>query len=107
MTHDQVLDGDERDKDDESDDVVPADHELTECLNHLAGSLRAFASVQQDAPGTGQIQRQAHQRQQEDETGKHGELYRAQHLNGGQQHQHRGHDAQRQQKIERKAGQRH
>ena len=65
-------------KDDESDNVVAADNKLTEGLNHLAGSGGAFAAVQQDAPGCGQIKRQSHQRQQENQAGKHRELDRPQ-----------------------------
>ena len=84
----QILNRDQCQKDDKADNVIAADHELAECLNHFACGRRAFAAVQQDAARAGQIERQPHQRQQQNETGKHRELHRAQHLDGSQQHQH-------------------
>ena len=50
VADDQILNGDERDKDDEADNVVAADHELAERLDHFSGGRGAFAAVQQDAP---------------------------------------------------------
>ena len=107
VTDHEILNGDQREKDDEADNVVAADHELAECLDHLSGGRGAFAAVQQDAPRAGQIERQAHQRQQKNEAGKYGELHRTQNLNRGEQHQHRRRDAEREQQVEHEARQRH
>ena len=66
----------------------------------------AFVAVQQNAPARGQIERQAKQRQQQEQAGKDGELRWTQDLNRGQQHEHGRGDAERQQNVEQQAGQR-
>ena len=107
VTDHEILNGDQRKKDHEADNVVAADHKLPECLDHFSGGRGAFVAMQQDAPRAGQIERQAHQRQQQDEAGEDRELHRPQNLDRGQQHQHRSRDVQRQQQVEDEARQRH
>jgi len=71
MTDDQELNGDQRQKNYEANDVVAADHELTKGFDYFSCSLCAFIPVQQDASRAGQVERQAQQGEQQDQTGKY------------------------------------
>jgi hypothetical protein len=106
MADDQKLNGDQGQEEDEADDVIPAHHELSKSLDHLAGSRSALIAMQQNAPRARQVERQAKQRKKQYQTGKNRELYRPQNLDRGKQDQYRGSDADSQQQIEHEAGQR-
>ena len=97
MTHHQVLNRDECDKDDKAYDVIAAHHKLPEGLNYLARRTGPFVAMQQNAASRRQIERQPHQRQQEDQARKHRELNRPENLNRRKQNQHRRRYADRQQ----------
>ena len=76
MVDDDVLDGDQHQEDDRADDVVAADHEVSEGLDHVAGGGGSGVAVQQDQARGGDVQRQAEQRQQQQRGGKDAELDR-------------------------------
>ena len=60
----QKLNGNQREKEDEANDVIAADHELTKRFDDFARSCCAFIAVQQNAPRAGQVERQAQQGKQ-------------------------------------------
>ncbi len=88
MADDQVLNGDQRDEDDEADDVVAADNKLSESFDDAARSRGPFTAVQQDAARRGKVERKAHQCEQKNQARKDRELDRTKNLDRGQQHQH-------------------
>ncbi len=107
VADDHVLNGDQGQKQHEADDVIAADHELPESFDDPAGCGGSLAAMQQNAAATREIERQPQQRQQQQETGKDRELHRTQDLHCREQNQDRNSDAEREQKIEDEAGQRH
>jgi hypothetical protein len=52
VAYHQILNGNESNKDDKTDDVIAAHNKLTEGLNHLARGGRSFTPMQQDAART-------------------------------------------------------
>ncbi len=64
MVDDDVLDRDQHQKDDGADDVIAADHEVPERLDHISSRRGSQIAVHQDEAGRGNIQRQTKQRQQ-------------------------------------------
>ena len=61
MGNDQELNGDQGQEEDEANDVIAANHELTKGFDHLARSRGALIAMQQNAPRAGQVERQAKQ----------------------------------------------
>ena len=107
VADDDVLDGDEGDEENESDNVVAAHDKLSKCLDHTSGGPDAFVAVEKNAAAGGQIERQAKQGEQKQQAGKDGKLRRAQDLKGGEQDQHGSGKAGGEQEIERECRQRH
>ena len=70
MTDHHVLNGDQGQEEHEADDVVSANDELAECLNHPSRGGRALTAVQQNAAAAGEIERQAQEGQQKSKLGK-------------------------------------
>ncbi len=102
-----VLDGDEGDEQNESDDVVAAHHELSESLDDASGGAGAFVAVEKNAAAGGEVERQAEEGEQKQQAGKNGKLRRAQDLQGGEQNQYGSGKAGGEQEIERERRQRH
>jgi hypothetical protein len=102
-----VLDGDEGDEENESDDVVAADDELSEGFDDASGGPGAFVAVQQNAAAGREVQRQAEQGEQKQQAGENGKLRRAQDLQRREQDQHGRGKAGGQQEIEHHGRQRH
>jgi hypothetical protein len=84
----------------EADDVISADHELAERLNHAAGRRRTLTAMQQDPAAAGQAQRETKQGQQEQQAGEHGKLHWLQNLNGHQHHEHGCGDAESEEQVQ-------
>ena len=65
MIDHHVLNGDQHQENHHADDVVAADHEISESFDHLARGARAGIAVQQDEARRRDVQRQPEQRQQQ------------------------------------------
>src|SRR5208282_536475 len=104
---DDVLDGNEGDEKNESDNVVAAHHKLTESLDDASGGAGAFVAVEKNAAAGGEVERQAEQGEQKQQAGENGKLRRAHDLKGGEQNQHGSGKAGGEQEIERECRQRH
>jgi hypothetical protein len=76
VVDDEELDRDQHQEDDDADHEVAADHELSERLDDAAGRLHALAPVQQHQACGGDVERQADEREQQQERGEHRELDR-------------------------------
>ena len=63
MADDDVLDRDQGEEQYESDDIIAADHELPEGLNHTSGRTRSFIAVQQNSAAGGKVERQPEKRE--------------------------------------------
>ena len=74
MVDDQILNRDQREEDHEAHDVVAADDELPEGLDHVACRRRAFVAVQKNAAAAGDIQRNAEQGQKQQQGRENGKL---------------------------------
>ncbi len=107
VADDQELNGDERDEEHEADHVVAADDKLSEGRNDVAGGGGSFIAVEQNAAGAGKIERQAKEREQQQQAGEDGELHRAKDVDGREQDNDRGGNAHGKQKVEKKAGHGH
>ncbi len=59
MVDDQVLNGDQGEKNDEADNVVAAHDELAKGLDDVPGGGGAFVAVEQNAAAAGDIERDA------------------------------------------------
>src|SRR5713101_5979863 len=107
VADDDILDGDEGDEENESDNVVAAHNELSEGLDDASGGPGAFVAMEKNAAAGGEVEREAKQGKQEQQAGENGKLRRAQDLKGGEQNEHRSGKAGGKQQVERDRRQRH
>ena len=103
----QELNRDQSQKQHEADHIVAAHHELPEGLDHLARRGRSLLAVQQNAPAGGDVEREAEEREQQEQRGKDRELDGAANLHGGEEDDDRGRHRERQQKVQARGRQRH
>src|SRR5208337_3088581 len=88
MRDHDVLDGDEGDEENESDNVVAADYELSKGFDDAAGGSGAFVAVKQNTAAGGKVQRQTEQgKQKQQGSGKAGGEEEVEH-HRRQWHQH-------------------
>src|SRR6266849_661597 len=107
VADDDILDGDEGDEENKSDNVVAAHNELSEGLDDASGGPGAFVAMEKNAAAGGEVEREAKQGKQEQQAGENGKLRRAQDLKGGEQNEHRSGKAGGKQQVERDRRQRH
>ena len=86
--HQKVDDGQD-DEHHDTDGVIAADQEVGECLNHLAGSIRAVMPVEQDGPAGRHVQRQSQQGGHQQHGWKRRELQRLAGIQPDHQHDDR------------------
>ncbi len=91
----------------EAHHVVAAHHELAEGFDHLSRRGRSLLSVQQNAPGRSDVQREPEESQQQKQRRKHRKLDSAPDLYRGEEDDHRGGHRERQQKIQARGRHRH
>ena len=87
--HDEVDDHEDGEHD-QADGEVAADQEVAEGLDHRASSARAGVAFQQHHAGGGHVERQAHQRGQQQHRRKSSEIQWPDHV-GGHHHHHQCH----------------
>ena len=104
VVDDKVLNGDERKEDDEADDVVAADDELSEGLDDAAGGVRALRAVKENAAATGDVDGDAEEREEKKERGKNGKLYGAEDVERGEEDDDAESDAEGEENVEDDGG---
>ena len=94
---------------DQTHGKVAADQEVAEGLDHRARGARAGVAFQQHHAGRGHVQRQAHQRRQQQHRGEDRKVQRPHHVGGDHHHHQRGGDVQREEGVQqpRRHGQDH
>ena len=92
---DDKVDDDQDQEHHEADDVVAADQEIAEGLDHLARRVRPGVALHQDDAGGRDVERQAQQRRQQQHRGEHREIQRAPRVQAHQHHDHRQRDVER------------
>ncbi len=107
VVDDDELNRDEDQEHDDADDEVAADDELAERHDDVAGRLDAFVPVHEDEARGGDVERQAQQREQEQQRREDRELDRVLDVDDGQQQHHRQRDVDREQQVEQQRRQRH
>ncbi len=107
MRHHQKLNGDQGQKQHEAHHIIAAHHKLPEGLDHLARRAGSLLPVQQNAAARGDVQRQAEQREQQKQCGKHRKLDGAANLHRGKEDDHRSRHRKRQQKVQYRRRHRH
>ncbi len=107
VVDDEELDRDEDHEDDDADDEVAADDELAERHDDVTGGVHPFGAVHEDQARRGDVERQPHQRQQQEQRRKHRELDRLADVEHGQEQHDRQRDVDREQQIEHQRRQRH
>ena len=98
-----VLDGDESQEQDETDNIVAAHDELSEGLDHAPCCRSAFGAVQKNSPAAGQVEREAEQSHQQEQTGEDRKLRGTKNLDRGQKHEHRRRHAEGEHDVEQEA----
>ena len=82
MADHDVLNGDQGEEEHESDNVIAANHKLSEGFNDAPGRGHAFIAVQQNAAAGSQVERKTKEGEQKQQAGEDGKLRRAQNLKG-------------------------
>ena len=98
--------GDDREVDDhedrehhQADCIVTADHELAECLDHLAGRITTIVAFQKHHPRRRDVQRQAQQRRDQQHRRKHCKIERPKCIHSYQQHHQRQCDVEGEEQV--------
>ena len=100
MVDDDVLDHDQNQKDDDADCIVPADHKLAECSDHVAGGLHSLTAVEQNQPRGCDVQRKPEQRGHQKDRRERRELNRIEQINRREKNDYRKRDVCRYEEIE-------
>jgi len=99
---DDELDDEQDREDDQPDDQRPADHEVAERVDDLAGE-----AVEQHQASGADVEGEPEQRHHQDHGGERREVERAAHEHRGHQDEQRDGDVQRDQQVEQHRGKRH
>src|SRR5262249_34977980 len=106
VVDDQILNCDQCEKNDETNNVVAANNELAESLNDASGRGGSFGPMQKNAPAAGDIEGNTEQRKKQEQGGKNGELHRLEDVKRGQQNDNAKRDARSEKQIKNYGGNR-
>ena len=97
--HDEIDHHQDREHD-QADREVAADQEVAEGLDHRARRARAGMAFEQHHAGRSHVERQAHQRGQQQHAREGGEVERPHHVGGNHHHHQRDRDVEREERVE-------
>jgi len=101
------VDDDEQHEHRGAHDVVAADHELAEGADDVARGVRTLGAVQEDEPRGGHVERQAEQRDEEEDARECRQIEHALELECHEEERHRHRDARGEQQVEQDGRKRH
>ena len=107
VVDDDVLNRDQDQEHDDADDEAAADDELAEGHDDVARRFDAVGAMEQHEACRGHLQRQADEREQQEQRGKHRKRHRLLDIDRRQQQHHREPDVEREHQIEQQRRQRH
>ncbi len=107
VVDDDELNRNQHQEHDHADDEIAADDELAERHDHVAGGVDAFLPVHENQARGRDVERQPHQRQQQQQRREDRKFDRLPHVDDRQQQHDREADVHRQQEVEQQRRQRH